>query len=493
MSDRPLIALYKAFSGGEWFLASLEAVAPVVDGYAVVFSEGPWVPSLPLRGDCDAPLAAFRAEHPSATIAAVRERFTRQAEQYAAGLALVRRTWGDGARVLVVDTDEIWPLEDLRTLRATMDARPGHEHYRSGIVTYLKSPLYRVWPPEIARVVVGLGSCGAREIRGRFQATQRGERSLDVPQIAVHHFPYVRADESTLRHKLLSTGSQEHAPSDYNWYDSVYRLLPFGTDLHMTVGYESVWKCIKILHPYDVPREAWRAEFLRERHLAVCRQWRECVRELPADESVMPTPTAPDGDLYRADFAPFTTSYDELISRLKSTVLEALWLLHSARDTEPTGTILEIGSGSGGSMAVMATGAPTARLISVDPFEPYDETTHAGIMRNVREGNEAEFWSAARQFHFAERVRHIKRRSAEAAAEVMDGSCSLVFVDGNHSRPVVADDLERYWPKVEPGGLLVGHDYSARFPGVVQAADEWDGEIVVPPGTSLFYRRKETA
>jgi hypothetical protein len=51
----------------------------------------------------------------------------------------------------------------------------------------------------------------------------------------------------------------------------------------------------------------------------------------------------------------------------------------------------------------------------------------------------------------------------------------LVFVDGDHHRPGVDDDL-RYWSRhIVPGGLLLVHDYSTwvHHADVVAAVDEW--------------------
>lgn len=48
--------------------------------------------------------------------------------------------------------------------------------------------------------------------------------------------------------------------------------------------------------------------------------------------------------------------------------------------------------------------------------------------------------------------------SVAAASGFEDGSLTLVYVDGNHQPAAVWEDLVLYWPKVESGGLLAGHD-----------------------------------
>ena len=96
-------------------------------------------------------------------------------------------------------------------------------------------------------------------------------------------------------------------------------------------------------------------------------------------------------------------------------------------------------------------------------------------------------------FHYRvnDRVRLIKRPSEESAEHLAPGGYDLVFVDGNHTYQNVRDDLRLMWPRVKPGGMLVGHDYTTRFPGVIQAVDESPVDFRVAAGTSMFYARKE--
>jgi len=49
--------------------------------------------------------------------------------------------------------------------------------------------------------------------------------------------------------------------------------------------------------------------------------------------------------------------------------------------------------------------------------------------------------------------------SHEAAPRIADASLDWVYVDGNHSKENVVRDLDLWWTKVKPGGILGGHDY----------------------------------
>lgn len=50
-----------------------------------------------------------------------------------------------------------------------------------------------------------------------------------------------------------------------------------------------------------------------------------------------------------------------------------------------------------------------------------------------------------------------------------DESLDFVYIDGNHKYSVVKDDIDYWLPKIKPDGLICGHDYDPKYPGVIQA------------------------
>jgi hypothetical protein len=66
--------------------------------------------------------------------------------------------------------------------------------------------------------------------------------------------------------------------------------------------------------------------------------------------------------------------------------------------------------------------------------------------------------------------------TADAAALVTDGWADFVFVDAAHSYRAVKADITGWLPKVRYGGWFGGHDYHAKFPGVIQAVNEAFGD-----------------
>lgn len=74
---------------------------------------------------------------------------------------------------------------------------------------------------------------------------------------------------------------------------------------------------------------------------------------------------------------------------------------------------------------------------------------------------------------YAARVSLRQSTSAEAAAHYDDGLFDFVYIDADHSLESVAEDIGLWWPKLQPAGILAGHDYDGRHPGVIQAVDEF--------------------
>jgi hypothetical protein len=70
-----------------------------------------------------------------------------------------------------------------------------------------------------------------------------------------------------------------------------------------------------------------------------------------------------------------------------------------------------------------------------------------------------------------------------------DKLIDLCFIDADHSYESAYRDI-RYWtPHMRPGGLLIGHDYSQFFPGVIQAVKETGPYELM--GQTIWYRRIE--
>lgn len=87
--------------------------------------------------------------------------------------------------------------------------------------------------------------------------------------------------------------------------------------------------------------------------------------------------------------------------------------------------------------------------------------------------------------------------SVVVAEEIEDGSLDWVYIDGDHSYGAVVADLEAWWTKIVPGGLLAGDDYSQGGwwgDGVMRAVDEFfagrsDAQLVTIENAQFVFRR----
>lgn len=74
----------------------------------------------------------------------------------------------------------------------------------------------------------------------------------------------------------------------------------------------------------------------------------------------------------------------------------------------------------------------------------------------------------------------------------MGVTADLVYVDASHEEEDVAKDLRAFWQIVRPGGVLLGDDYAAGWPGVIKAVDAFAPEIGQVPqniGTKYVIRK----
>ena len=132
---------------------------------------------------------------------------------------------------------------------------------------------------------------------------------------------------------------------------------------------------------------------------------------------------------------------------------------------------VEIGTANGQSLAYLGVefenrrlaGGPEYMLIGVDP-----DNANGNAKRNLEP--------------LKGRVELLGEKSVDAARHFADGSLDFVFIDGDHSYESVRDDIAAWFPKLVPGGLIAGHDFSPDFPGVVWAVIEAFGKFFVDRG-----------
>jgi hypothetical protein len=129
----------------------------------------------------------------------------------------------------------------------------------------------------------------------------------------------------------------------------------------------------------------------------------------------------------------------------------------------------EIGVQSGAYSAWILHRWAGATLISIDPWLADDPEAYVDIA-NVKQGRHDELYrtTVRRLAPFGTRSQIWRTTGSDAIRLVDDGSLSFVYLDARHAEADVAEDLALWEPKVQPGGVVAGHDY---FDGVIPAGD----------------------
>lgn len=122
----------------------------------------------------------------------------------------------------------------------------------------------------------------------------------------------------------------------------------------------------------------------------------------------------------------------------------------------------EIGVYAGDTSRMLLEGLNLRRLLMVDRYKS------AGS-RAVWRRNNQRVDELVRRHQAALKV---VGNSVEVAEHVPDRSLDFVFIDADHSYLSVLADIKAWRHKVRSGGIIAGHDYSVRFPGVIRAVDE---------------------
>jgi len=124
--------------------------------------------------------------------------------------------------------------------------------------------------------------------------------------------------------------------------------------------------------------------------------------------------------------------------------------------------MIEIGSNIGESTRIFSM--IFSPVYSIDPL--YDENVK-GTLLHVHD-----------LFHentAGRNVVQIRKRSQEAANDPrLPAKVKMIYIDGDHSFDAVISDVKMYWPRLEEGGWLCGHDYNSPSPKNTRVKDAID-------------------
>jgi len=129
-------------------------------------------------------------------------------------------------------------------------------------------------------------------------------------------------------------------------------------------------------------------------------------------------------------------------------------------------TIVEVGCKEGRTTSFLLANLPDVHVTAIDPWAPLPNQAEDYSDHDFGK-IEREFWDKVKDHR--DRLTMMRTTSLDAATQFADGSVDVVFIDAGHDEPNCSADIDAWWPKVKVGGVLCGHDYQQKFPGVMRA------------------------
>jgi hypothetical protein len=87
-------------------------------------------------------------------------------------------------------------------------------------------------------------------------------------------------------------------------------------------------------------------------------------------------------------------------------------------------------------------------------------------------------------------VKTLDMQSGEASKKFKKQSLDFVYIDGSHDFDSVCNDIETWLPKLKPGGMIGGHDYTTHET-VKQAVDTYFSDLQIIGKSWLYISRSE--
>ena len=131
------------------------------------------------------------------------------------------------------------------------------------------------------------------------------------------------------------------------------------------------------------------------------------------------------------------------------------------------GNAVEIGSFYGRSTVVIGYGLKIGQKGKVFAIDPHQNRYNSFIKCS-------EYISKTTCKEHIQIVRDLSENvlKTKSPKEIFESPVNLLFIDGDHSYEGIKKDLN--WIDVVPrGGVIILHDYSSKYPGIIQAINEF--------------------
>lgn len=257
------IALCKVWRGKEFAIPALEALYHHVEKIVFVHSDISWCGEM--GNDVKPIVEAWAKSHDNENkIINLDFNSQDQLKQYNFGLEYINKNF-DNDLCLFFDTDEVWEAADLQNLLKFAAENPEANCYCCPMHTYIKSPFYRISPPEPVNPIV-LYRLKSNSFQGHRGCATRGRAK--VPHVKFHHFTYVREDWNALLQKMeniykVEADAYGHIDFDV-WKKEKWDKLPHATDFHTAKGYEHFWKGVQVVELKELPVSVRECEIVKK-------------------------------------------------------------------------------------------------------------------------------------------------------------------------------------------------------------------------------------
>lgn len=133
---------------------------------------------------------------------------------------------------------------------------------------------------------------------------------------------------------------------------------------------------------------------------------------------------------------------------------------------------VEVGVKEGRTILYLLRECPNLTMLGVDLWEPRPGLEKEGGESHVTSDLPGQYQHLRNvTAKYKERAVLLKGESTAIAQTIPDASLDFAFIDADHREFAVRADILAWLPKVKPGGMLCGHDYQDKFPGVKAAVE----------------------
>ena len=135
----------------------------------------------------------------------------------------------------------------------------------------------------------------------------------------------------------------------------------------------------------------------------------------------------------------------------------------------------EIGVDGGSYSERLCARIPDLELWCVDPWKPLKD--YSDPVTGKKWGEQKESRTLRRMEQAKVKLEpynvHIIRGTSMDVVRDFDVDLDFVYIDANHNFNYVMEDLINWGKKVRRGGIIAGHDYQVRFPGLKIAVNAY--------------------